>query len=261
MSDFFKAFASYLNGEASDITAQINSDGKGDASTRMNIYRDAYVYRLVDILADDFSTIYQILGTDAFVDLGKAYLQRYPSTSFTVRDFGQHFAKFLHDTPPYADYPYLWQIADFEWAKNSVFDAPDSDIFTLEQLATLPPAAWESATFTFIPALTRLVYDYNVPQIWQAVENGNDDDGMPEPVALDEPLAWLMWRKDFNPNWYSLSPDEDWFFLNARRGVTFPNLCEGLAQWLDDDTAIAQRAAGIVRHWIDEKLLAAVNFK
>lgn len=260
MSRFFTDFEAYLNGENNSITARINSDSKGNATTRMDIYRDAYVYRLVDILANDFATIYQILGTESFLALGKAYLQRYPSSSYTVREFGQHLAKFLSETAPYADYPYLWQIADFEWAKGRVFDAADSDIFTLEQLATLPPEAWGEARFEFIPALTRLTYDYNVPQIWQAVENGQDDDGMPEPVALSEPLAWLMWRKDFNPNWYSMSPDEDWFFINARRGETFANLCEGLTRWIDDEDDIAPRAAMFVRRWIDEQLLAKIHY-
>lgn len=254
---FFKAFEAYLNGEDRAIAKQVNADQKGNANTRMNIYRDAYVYRLVDILVNDFSAVYQILGTEAFIDMGKTYLQHYPSTTFTVRHFGQHLPKFLHETPPYKDYPYLWQVADFEWEKGSVFDAQDSDIFTLEQLATLPAEAWNAATFTFIPALTRLVYDYNVPQIWQAIENESQDS---EPTELSEPLAWVMWRKDFSPNWYSMAPDEDWFLRNARQGKDFPTLCEGLAQWIDDDNEIAQRAATIVRRWIDEQMLATVNY-
>lgn len=260
MPSFHQLFEAYLKGEDNAITDDIISDDKGSATERMNIYRDAYMYRLIDILANDFPSIYQILGTEAFMDMGKAYLNRYPSTSFTVRHFGQHLGKFLSEIVPYADHPYLWQIADFEWAKGTVFDAPDSDVFTLEQLATLPPEAWNKATFSFVPALTRLVYDYNAPQIWQAVDSGQDGDGMPEPVALSEPLAWVMWRKNFSPNWYSMAADEDWFFIQARQGKDFPSLCEGLAQWLDDEAEIAQRAATIVRRWIDEQMLADIHY-
>ncbi len=252
-SNFHEQFERYLKGEDTPITDKVITDEKGDATERMNIYRDAYSLRLIDILYGDFPTIYEILGTDSFVEMAKKYLATYPSTSFTVRHFGQYLAKFLSETKPYADYPYLWQMADFEWAKGTVFDAPDTDIFTLEQLVNIPENAWEIATFEFIPAMTRLVYDYNIPQIWLSVHNDKNDN-TPAPIQLDTPMAWVMWRKNLNPNWYSMPADEDWFFIQARRGVNFPELCEGLGKWIDEDE-IPQRAAEIVRRWIDEKML------
>lgn len=256
MANFHDDFEAYLNGQSSRITQQIISDKKGDSNTRMNIYRDAYNLRLIDILYGDFPTIYQILGTDGFVDMAKDYLAKYPSTSFTVRHFGQHLGKYLHEEKPYADYPYLWQIADFEWAKGTVFDAPDTPIFTLEDLANITNEAWETATFTFIPAITRLIYDYNVPQIWQAVADDSQDN---EPTELEQPMPWVMWRKELNPHWYSMPDDEDWFFIQARNGKNFTKLCEGLSQWITDEEQIALRAAEIVRRWIDEKMLISVQ--
>lgn len=253
---FYQQFEAYLKGSDTPITTCIISDEKGDAIERMGIYRDAYALRLIDILYGDFPVIYEILGTDAFIKMAKQYLTAYPSTSFTVRHFGQYLAKFLSETQPYANHPYLWQMADFEWAKGTVFDAPDTGIFTLEQLAVLPESSWETATFQFIPAITRLVYDYNIPQIWQAV---NDDKQDQEPTALDTPMPWLMWRKSLNPNWYSMEADEDWFFIQARRGENFTTLCEGLSKWIDGEEKIAQRAAEIVRRWIDEQLLIAIK--
>lgn len=259
MANFHEQFEAYLKGENTPITDAVISDGKGNATERMNIYRDAYAIRLMDILYGDFPTIYAILGTEAFMEMARNYLAKYPSTSFTVRHFGQHLGKFLSETAPYADYPYLWQMADFEWAKGTVFDAPDTDIFTLEQLTQIPAEAWETATFDFVPAMTRLVYDYNIPQIWQAVNHSSDEDNLPEPTALSEPMPWVMWRKDLNPNWYSMTADEDWFFIQARQGANFADLCEGLSQWIDDEAEIAGRAAEIVRRWIDEAMLVGIS--
>ncbi len=256
MANFHEQFEAYLKGEDSSITGLVVSDEKGNATERMNIYRDAYALRLIDILYGDFPIVYEILGTEAFVEMAKKYLATYPSTSFTVRHFGQYLAKFLSEEPPYGDYPYLWQLADFEWAKGTVFDAPDSAVFILEQLTELTEKKWETATFEFIPAMTRLVYDYNIPQIWQAI---NDDEQSQEPKVLDTPMPWVMWRKNFNPNWYSMADDEDWFFIQARQGVNFSELCEGLSTWIDDEEKIAQRAAEIVRRWIDEKMLVSIK--
>ncbi|MGY0399901.1 MAG: HvfC/BufC family peptide modification chaperone [Ostreibacterium sp.] len=256
MSNFYDDFEAYLNGENSSITEQIITNAKGNSVERMGIYRDAYSLRLIDILYGDFPTIYEILGTDTFLEIAKDYLVKYPSNSFTVRYFGQHLAKYLHEEKPYADFPYLWQIADFEWSKGTVFDAPDTPLFTLEDLASIPPQAWEKVTFTFVPAMTHLVYDYNVPQIWQAVENDTQDN---EPVMLDNPMPWVMWRKNLNPHWYSMDADENWFFMQARQGMNFTELCNGLSQWITDEEKIPVRAAEIVRRWINEIMLVRIN--
>lgn len=256
MASFHEQFEAYLKGEDDSVTELVINDSKGDATTRMNIYRDAYSLRLIDILYSDFPVIYEILGTDSFIDLAKDYIRKYPSTSFTVRYFGQHLAKYLQEEVPYADYPYLSQIADFEWAKGTVFDAPDTAIFTLEDLAKIPAETWETATFTFVPAMTRLIYDYNVPQIWKAIDRGGQDS---EPVALNDPMPWVMWRKDLDPNWYSMTTEEDWFFIQARHGKNFTELCEGLTQWIDDEDKIAAKAAEIVSRWIDEKMLVSID--
>lgn len=255
MSDFYTDFEAYLNGEDSPITEQIISDSKGDSHERMMIYRNAYSLRLIDILYGDFPTIYEILGTDTFIEMARDYLRCYPSTAFTVRHFGQYLAKYLSETKPYSDYPYLWQIADFEWAKGTVFDAPDTETFTLAQLANITPDEWDTAVFTFVPAMTRLIYDYNVPQIWQAVEDDRQDS---EPVMLDTPMPWVMWRKTLNPHWYSMDADEDWFFIQARNGKNFTELCEGLAKWHDEED-IPAKAAEFVRRWIDEQMLVNIG--
>lgn len=260
MATFHEQFEAYLKGQDNNISDAVISDAKGDAKARLGIYRDAYALRLIDILYGDFPAVYEILGTQAFIDMARFYLAAYPSTSFTVRHFGQYLAKFLNETPPYADYPYLSQMADFEWAKGTVFDAPDTDILTLEVVGKLPESVWERAVFQFIPAMMRLRYDYDIPQVYRSVTNqkqGNEQSN--EPSKLKKPLAWVMWRKDLNPHWYSMSIEEDWFFVQARQGMAFDELCQGLSTWLDNDTAITQRAAQIVRRWIDEKMLIAIG--
>jgi len=257
MTSFFERFEAYVKGEKSDIAELVVTDDKGDALKRLDIYRYAYQKRLVDILMNDYVSIYKILGTEAFFEMAKDYLQVYPSTSFTVRHFGQHLAAYFFAKKTYADYPYLSQLADFEWAKATVFDAPDTPVLSLSQLENIPLTAWEDATFSFIPAMKRLLYDYNIPQIWQSLKDGGD---ISEPVALEKPLSWVIWRKSLNPHWYSMPKEEDWFFIEARRGTTFGELCQGLFRWHDDEETVTRRAAEIIRKWLDQQLLENISY-
>ncbi len=255
MSQFYQEFEAYLKGEPSTIHKQIKSDEKGSAIERINIYREAYQFRLIDILQGSFPTIYEILGTEDFTSMALNYIKKYPSTSFTVRHLGQHLSQFLQQESPYSAHTYLWQMADFEWAKASVFDAEDSPIITFADWGKVPSDTWLTVKFTFITALRRLVYDYETPEIYQAI---NKNQSLEEPVQLNKPVAWLMWRKDLNPHWFSMESDEDWFFIQARQGVSFGELCEGLSAWHSEEE-IPARAAEIIRRWINEKMLANIN--
>ncbi len=170
--DFYTEFETYVKGGKSKITTLINSDEKGTSNQRMDIYKDAYKFRLVDVLFEDFKTVHKILGDDDFSKMAFDYVEKYPSTSFSIRNFGQNMSKYLSEEIPYKNHQYLAEIADFEWSKGLVFDSGNSEVLTIKQLSEIPVDSWEEAKFEFIPAIKRLVYNYNIPQIWQAINDG-----------------------------------------------------------------------------------------
>ncbi len=255
MSDFYKTFYSYILGDSDDLNSLIVSDDKGDAIERMAIYRNAYLFRLVDILVDDFPTLHQILGDEEFYKLVQSYLKVYPSQSYTVRDLGGNMITFLKDTPPYQDYPYLTEIAEFEWQKGRTFDGADAPIFTQSDLAKLDLSNLPLATFTFQPTVKRLVFSYDVPQIYKAIQDDNLDS---EPKKMPMPVAWVMWRKALDPHWLSMEVDIDWALQQAINKQTFADICGGLSEWIDEEH-IPARAASILRLWIDEEMLQSIN--
>ncbi len=253
--NFYDEFESYIKGsDDSKILTLVNSDKKGDAVERMNIYRDSYRFRLVDVLFGDFPTLHKILGDDDFSELAFDYVKKYPSTSFTIRNFGQYMSKYLLEEEPYKNHGYLTEMADFEWSKGTAFDAPDSEVFTMDELASISVEKWPTAKFKFIPAIKRLIYSYDVPQIWKAI---NDDNIEKEPIKLPTPLSWVMWRQGLNPSWYSLDVDESWALSQAQEGADFSEICDGLSEWIDEQH-IAERASTFIKRWTYEGLLQKV---
>src|ERR1051325_334428 len=107
MSDSLPAlqrqFADYLFGAADGIARAVNDSPRTDRATLLGVYRDAYVLRLVEILAKDFPKTKAMLGDEAFDAMGRAYLRAHPSQSFTVRWFGRHLSLFLRDAAPWND--------------------------------------------------------------------------------------------------------------------------------------------------------------
>jgi hypothetical protein len=70
----------------------------------------------------------------------------------------------------------------------------------------------------------------------------------------ERPVDWLVWRKEIDPQFRSMELDEAWAFDAAAAGTGFAALCEGIARFMPADQAAA-RAAGLLRVWIDARLL------
>jgi hypothetical protein len=124
---------------------------------QLDIYREQFWLRHVDVLRDDFASIERLVGGEAFEELARAYLAARPSASFTLRDLGAELPAFVADTAPWAADPLVFDLARVEWAFVEAFDGPDA-------LAALDPSAlpgvtedaWPAATIGLHPALQRL---------------------------------------------------------------------------------------------------------
>ena len=55
---------------------------------RVEIYNRCYWFRILDCFYDDYPGLLAILGNRKFLKLATAYLERYPSESFTLRNLG-----------------------------------------------------------------------------------------------------------------------------------------------------------------------------
>src|SRR5882724_11872105 len=92
---------------------------------RLEIYNRQYWYRLLDCLWDDYPGLRAILGLKKFEKLRIAYLDRYPSKSYTLRNLGRRFVQFLQEEPgliaPHGKL--CLDMARFEWAQVLAFDS------------------------------------------------------------------------------------------------------------------------------------------
>ncbi|MCE9544646.1 MAG: DNA-binding domain-containing protein [Planctomycetia bacterium] len=110
--------------------------GRSQALTsieRLEIYGNAYYSRLLECLRESFPVLAGALGNELFDQFAMAYLQAYPSTSYTLSQLGANFARHLEETRPDRDelapgevsWPdFLIDVARLEWAIGEVFDGP-----------------------------------------------------------------------------------------------------------------------------------------
>jgi hypothetical protein len=127
---------------------------------QVDVYREQFWLRHVDVLRDDFAAIERALGEVAFEALARAYLRARPSDSFTLRDLGTGMAEFLAAHAPWSADPFLAEVARVEWAFVEAFDGPDAPPFDPTTIEGRAEDAWPSARIVLHPSLQRLALAY-----------------------------------------------------------------------------------------------------
>src|SRR5579864_6716562 len=124
LSQLQDAFQRYmLHGEA-DIRQQVVGTARVPVQTRLAIYGDGYILRLLEALQATFPALAALAGAD-FERIGSHYIRTHESQFFSIRYYGDQLPQFLASDPQYAAVPILAELARWEWAMATVFDATD----------------------------------------------------------------------------------------------------------------------------------------
>lgn len=248
-------FQDYLLTTNPAIFQSVIGTAKVPAEVRLAIYSDAYRSRLHEALSASYSIVEKYLGHEPFQALSYAYIDEYPSAFRSIRWYGDRLAVFLRQHPTYKQYPHLAELAQFEWTMALVFDEKDSLTMPLEAMLTIPPQAWADMRFQTHPSIKRLSLSWNAVQIWQAVKDENSPE---EPQQYETPLSWILWRHELMSQFSSLQDDEAWAIDAMMDGLTFGDICEGLCQWVDEET-VGVHAASLLKGWITSGLITKVD--
>ena len=253
-----RRFQAYLTGSSDAIKKDIVSTRNALAEHRLGTYFNAYRIRLIDCLAIDYSGLQKYLGEQVFENLALAYLKAHPSSQPSIRWFGKDLVDYLASTYTHQDREFLSELANFEWTQGLVFDARDeTSLYRLDDMAMVPAEAWPEIRINFKPAMRWLDLNWNIGPCWVALD---DDQEMPEKQRNEYPVRWLLWRKNRDPFWRSLEIHEAWAIEAALNGANFARLCEGLCEWISEDT-VAITAAGLLKQWIGDDLVERIDFQ
>ena len=226
--------------------------GRGDlaAAPRIQIYRDMYRARLVDVLREDYPRVVATLGDEEFEILATRYLGHHPSTHPSVRYLGDRFADFVDAEGP--EPPFLADLARLEWARGAAFDAPDAELLREADLQAIPPAEWPALELRSIPACRILDCAWPVHEIWAAA--GRPAPGEP-PSWEPRAVAIRVWREGYEVSHAAIGAVERRLLPLLERGAPLSVLCAALEDDLEPEVA-AREVGGLLLRWLEDGLLA-----
>lgn len=256
LADLQRAFQDYVLASHQGFTGQVRDTSKADRVTLLDVYRDGYALRLIEVLESDYAGVLAMAGPADFDHMARAYIAAHPSHHPSVRWFGRTLPDFLATTAPYDRTPAVAEMARFEWALGEAFDSIDVEPLRAEAVMTVPPEAWEAIAFSPLPSLRRLAFTHDVPPSWQRREEV--EPGTLEVAELGTTVPWMIWRPERVSNFRSLEADEAVMLDAMVQGRPFPALCEALLPHVGEDR-VAARAAGLLRSWVEEGLIASFS--
>lgn len=137
---------------------------------RIEVYSNAYYARLLECMRDEYPAVVALLGEDIFDSFAFAYLQSYPSASYTLSNLGSKFYSLLIDNcePACVDasadadhrwFDFMLDLVLLERTYSEVFSGPgieNSETLDADALSAVAPELVGSLCLTPAPCVRLL---------------------------------------------------------------------------------------------------------
>jgi Putative DNA-binding domain len=206
-----------------DLTQIIRSNRGLGGDERIDIYANAYFYRLLECLKEEYPATLTVTGSNDFASLTRDYLVWRPPSEPSIFYAGCYLADFLRNHSP-SKYPFLAELARLERATLESFHAPDVSILSDEAMRAIPAEQWPTIELRCHPGVEILRGEWRVSEVLSAIERGEK---WAEPVRETNEI--IVWRRGISVHYRILEVAETAALALVKKGASFAALSEVIA--------------------------------
>jgi hypothetical protein len=240
--------------------ALIKPNDRLTAFARLEIYNQQYWWRLLGNFRDDFPGLAAVLGDRRCDQLAVAYLDAHGSTSWNLRDLGQHLPEFIRShsalTTPLTQL--ALEMAMVEWARVVAFDGPALPPIDANALAAHPP---DQLRLRLQPHITLLELTFPIDRLLAQLKNSSADASTASNAVSGahvarrrrlfarparKPIYLAVHRLDCSVYYKRLEREAFRLLTALQQGENVGSACE-LAFF--DAAARHEKAAALVQNW------------
>jgi hypothetical protein len=222
---------------------------------RLDIYANAYFWRLLESLSDDFEAtgkaITWLESYDRFSLTAREYFRAHPSRTADIREAGRSFPAFLRGHEIASRAPWLGELASLEWLYLESFLAAHPKGLSPSALARLSEKG-EAVKLTFSSSVRFFASGFPVLGLWRKRLGARKLDFPARPRA-----QWLLIRRTLQGGVAVTSISEPAFRLleALREGETLGEACASIAASISDPSVLSVW----FQRWVGEGLFADVS--
>jgi Putative DNA-binding domain len=229
------------------VLAEVDDGARQTRGMLVDIYRKAYLLRLLEAVRGRNRILAAHLGDAAFDALARSYINTVPSRHTSLGRFCSDLPAFLQCSAPYSNRPVIADLARIAEALAEAFEAPDHAVLAASDLAIALPGTATDFVVVPHPSVRRLTLLSNAAAIWLALESAIPS---PSEIRCSEPQSLIVWRQHATAMFRPLCPAEATIWDAASAGTSVRTLCGTSAQ--HDDSSVTSYLSA----WAAEGLLA-----
>jgi putative DNA-binding protein len=222
---------------------------------RVDVYANAYFYRLLDALRELFPRLCALAGDEPFHDLVTDYLLVHPPSEPDLRHAGDALPDFVARHALSERAPMAADVARVEQALNHALDAPQGRLIERAALAIIEPTAWPDLTFELSPPTRLIPTAWDVAEVAERLATGAEAARGVERAGAR--LLFLAGRRGFSTYFRRLAGAEAVVLERLAAGDRFGLACEAAAE-AEPGVELGAIAAALGR-WLDDGAIAAIN--
>jgi uncharacterized protein (UPF0276 family) len=226
----------------------------------INVYNDAYFFRLRDCIRDGLSVLELVVGESRFARMLSRYLAACPPSHYDVKWAGAKLPTWLREVE--APWSETWSnaaladLAALELCRSDLYDAADgAEPAPVSALASVPAEAWEGLTVAFRPCVRVVATAHDVWEAWSEGDAGRMP-GAPPPAQACEYLVY-RWNEDVYHE--RMEAGEARLFEALARGETFGAACRAFTDGAEVDAAAAEAVVAHLVHWFGKGLVERIK--
>ncbi|MCZ6908349.1 MAG: DNA-binding domain-containing protein [Rickettsia endosymbiont of Ixodes persulcatus] len=280
LANLQQAFQSHLLKDDESIIQQLVWPVNGLLDDRLDVYANAYRWRLIDALQKEYGLLHTYLGDEQFGELAEAYIDEYPSRFYSISGFTRQLPQFLLTLQP--EKAYLSELAGLIRALSQSLEAEDAPVLKPTTLAEIPIQNWPSLCFKFHPSVQCLSFQWNTFAFWKALvqktvpprlysqqlgfrqvlrncePSGNAAESSSAKSMHQENSYCIVWRKQLQSYANSLTEQEAVAFQALQLGSCFAESCEAVAAGCAKEAEAATLVANCITRWLHDHLFSEV---
>ena len=196
----------------------------------MQVYSTGYLARMEEALEEVYETTYKTIDHDSLHGMIHDYARAHPPKGFSLADAGEHLSAFLSKHSISKTYPFLSDLAKFEWHLHVAFHAQQFTPASPTQLNSIPAEKWPELTLEWQPAVGVIRSEWGIYELWK---NRKKDEFKIDKNILERPTCLLIYRSGFDVMTATIEPEEYHLLELLLKGSKLGNACQTLVEKTD----------------------------
>ena len=195
----------------------------------IKIYKDTINAQLINTLKVVFPICESMLGKDFFSAMSYQYINKHPSESTNLNEYGKYMSKFMKNFEYLVDYPYFEDIAFMEYLYDEVKRYSYTNIEG-KDLSYFDEEEYSSLIFKPVSALQLFVSPFKVANIWKMYKENDIHE-----IEISNDTTYNIIYKAYNETYVKEVTYLEYKFLNASLdGLTLEEILDRYPEVTED---------------------------